>query len=126
MKTILWVEDDKNLQMLYKLEMESLGYRVVFCTDGRQAFDTLSEVLPDVVVTDIAMPKGDGIEMIGRLLSDHISVPTIINTAHAGYRDEYLCCAAEAYVIKSSNLTELKEKIQKTLAGSPGSWRNTD
>jgi DNA-binding response OmpR family regulator len=120
MKTILWVEDDKNLQLLYKLEMESLGYRVVFCTDGMQAFDILSEVLPDVVVTDIAMPKGDGIEMIGRILSNHDSVPIIINTAHHGYRDMTLCWAADAYVVKSSDLSELKGKIQMSLAGSQG------
>ena len=57
----------------------------------------------------------DGIEAMGRVLSEHNKLPVILNTAYASYTDNFLTWSADAYVIKSSDLTELKDTIKKLL-----------
>jgi CheY-like chemotaxis protein len=79
------------------------------------------------VVLDIRMPGIDGLETMARLLSRENTLPVILNTAYSAYRESFLSWSADAYVIKSSDLTELKTKIREVLAaraadkGSPPS-----
>ena len=70
---------------------------------------------PDLVVLDIVMPGMDGIEILGRLLSHDNKLPVIFHTAYTGYQDNFMSWAADAYLIKSSDLTELKTRIRETL-----------
>ncbi|MBZ0107440.1 MAG: response regulator [Candidatus Scalindua rubra] len=116
MKTILLVEDDKNQRLLYEQELKRVGYKVVTASDGKEALEKIQEQLPDVVVMDINMPKMDGIEAMGRILSKNKAVPVIINTAYSNYKDSFMSWMADAYVVKSSDLSELKDKIKEVLA----------
>ncbi|MCR4290746.1 MAG: response regulator [Candidatus Scalindua sp.] len=116
MKTILIVEDDKNQRLLYEQELKRVGYEVVTASDGKEALEKIQEQLPDVVVMDINMPKMDGIEAMGRILSKNKAVPVIINTAYSNYKDSFMSWMADAYVVKSSDLSELKDKIKEVLA----------
>ena len=68
---------------------------------------------PDVVVLDIRMPGMDGIEAMGNILSRDHKLPIILNTAYNCYRNNFMSWSADAYVVKSSDLTELKEEIKK-------------
>ncbi len=115
MSRILLVEDDANQGLLYQQELEAEGYEVDLVTNGREAVDKVEEALPDLVVMDIRMPGMDGIEAMGRVLSEHNKLPVILNTAYASYTDNFLTWSADAYVIKSSDLTELKDTIKKLL-----------
>ena len=65
---------------------------------------------------DINMPKMDGIEAMGRILSNNKNVPVIINTAYSNYKDSFMSWAADAYIVKSSDLSEIKSKIKEVLA----------
>ena len=65
---------------------------------------------------DINLPKMDGIETMGRVLSKNKEVPVIINTAYSNYKDSFMSWAADAYVVKSSDLSEIKSKIKEVLA----------
>ncbi len=116
MTTILLVEDDKNQRLLYEQELRYDGYEVVTATDGKEALEKVQEQLPDIVIMDINMPKMDGIEAMGRILSANKKVPVIINTAYSNYKDSFMSWAADAYVVKSSDLSELKDKIKEVLA----------
>jgi CheY-like chemotaxis protein len=116
MTTILLVEDDKNQRLLYEQELKRVGYEVVTASDGRNALEKIQEQLPDIVIMDINMPKMDGIEAMGRILSRSRKVPMIINTAYSNYKDSFMSWAADAYVVKSSDLSELKDKIKEVLA----------
>jgi response regulator RpfG family c-di-GMP phosphodiesterase len=49
------------------------------------------------------------------MLGKDRKIPVIINTAYSYYQENFMTWGAEAYVIKSSNLTELKQKIQEVL-----------
>lgn len=113
MKTILVVEDNKNQLLLYKAELTLEGYNVITASDGHEALKKIEEHFPDLIVMDLIIPKTDAIELMGRILSEYKNIPIIINTAYSGYKDNFMTWAADAYIMKSSDLTELKNKIKE-------------
>ena len=115
MSKVLLVEDDVNQGLLYQQELEADGFEIALARNGREAVDMVATEKPDIVVMDISMPGMDGIEAMGRILSQHNRLPVILNTAYASYKDNFLSWSADAYVIKSSDLTELKAAIRKLL-----------
>jgi CheY-like chemotaxis protein len=115
MSRILLVEDDANQAMLYQQELEADGYEVDLAKDGHEAVEMVEKNEPDIVVMDISMPGMDGIEAMGRILSQHNKLPVILNTAYASYKDNFLSWSADAYIIKSSDLDELKAAIKRLL-----------
>ncbi len=68
-----------------------------------------------MVVLDIKMPGLDGIDVLGKMLSINNKMPIILNTAYASYQDNFSTWAADAYIVKSSDLGELKETIRGIL-----------
>ena len=116
MPTILIVEDDEHQQLLFQEELKEEGYIVVLAKSGKEALELADRVTPDLVVLDIAMPGMDGIETLGRLLSKNNQLPIILHTAYATYKDNFMTWSADAYVVKSSDLTELKAEIERVLA----------
>ncbi len=115
MTTILLVEDDKNQRLLYEQELRFEGYEILAAIDGKDALEKVEEQLPDIVVMDINMPRMDGIESMGRIINKNKQIPIIINTAYSDYKDNFMSWAADAYIVKSSDLTELKTKIKELL-----------
>src|SRR5262245_29528993 len=118
-KTVLLVDDEPELCVLYREELESEGYSVRTARDGVEAMRLLEAEPPDVVVLDIRMPKMDGIEAMGRMLNRRKDLPVILNTAYSSYKDDFRSWPAFAYVIKSSDLGELKQAIGRALARKP-------
>ena len=116
MTTILLVEDDKNQRLLYEQELKHEGYEIVTASNGKEALEKVQEKLPDIVIMDINMPKMDGIEAMGKILGKNKEIPVIINTAYSNYKDSFMSWAADAYIVKTSDLSELKEKIKEVLA----------
>ena len=116
MPTILIVEDDEHQQLLYQEELKEEGYDVVVASSGEQALELVQQVAPDLVVLDIAMPGMDGVEALGRLLAQNNQLPVILHTAYATYKDNFMTWSADAYVVKSSDLSELKAEIGRVLA----------
>ncbi len=115
MTTILLVEDNKNQRLLYEQELRLEGYEIVTAADGKEALEKAQEQPLDLVIMDINLPKMDGIETIGRILSKNKGIPIIIYTAYSIYKDYFMSWMADAYIIKSSDLTELKNKIKELL-----------
>ena len=113
-KKILVVEDEEGLRLLYQEELETEGYQVITAQNGREAIQKLEE-RPDLIVLDIVMPVMDGMEALGRILGRERRVPIILNTSYPGYREDFMSWAADAYVTKSMDLTELKTKIKELL-----------
>lgn len=116
MKTILIVDDEKNLCRLYEKELTKEGYHVVLAHSGAEALEKVNEIAPDLVVLDIRMPGMDGIEALSKILGKNNRLPVILNTAFTSYQNDYMSWAADAYVVKSSDLTELKTKIKEILS----------
>ncbi len=116
MITILVVEDDKNQRFLYEQELKLEGYEIVTASDGKEALEKVQERLPDLILMDINMPKMDGIETMGKILGKNKEIPVIINTAYSNYKDNFMSWAADAYIVKSSDLSELKNTVKEILA----------
>jgi CheY-like chemotaxis protein len=70
--TILVVEDHVEAREVLQQLLESLGARVVAAVDGRDALERLPEAHPDVVLTDLAMPRLGGRELLERLRADPV------------------------------------------------------
>jgi DNA-binding response OmpR family regulator len=115
MTTILLVEDDKNQRLLYEQELGLEGYEIVTAADGKEGLRKVEERQPNLIIMDINMPKMNGIEAMGKVVSKHKNIPIIIYTAYSSYKDNFLSWLADAYIIKSSDLTELKNKIKELL-----------
>ena len=113
MKTILVVDDDEAIRTLLQEELEDDGYKVLIATNARDALKIVAAEALDLVVLDIRMPGMDGLEALPRILGIKEGLPVIMNTAYSQYQDSFMSWAADAYVVKSSDLTELKEKIKE-------------
>ncbi len=127
MKKILFVDDELGLLSLYRLEFSEEGYEVILATNGKEALEKVHKSRPDIIVMDIRMPMMDGIEAMNILLGENRQIPIILNTAYSEYKQNYMTWGAEAYVVKSSDLSELKQKVQevcekreKAFSPSPG------
>jgi len=116
MKTILIADDDTNLALLYEQELTDAGYQVKVVHDARAAIAQVQADPPDLLVLDVRMPGMDGIEALNKILGINNQLPVILNTAYSNHKDNYLTWSADAYVVKSSDITELKQAIQDVLA----------
>ena len=112
---VLIVDDEKNIRRLYEKEFEQSGYEVLLAENGAEAVEKVRADSPDLVILDIRMPGMDGVEALGRILGIRNNIPVILNSAYASYQNNFMSWAADAYVIKSSDLAPLKAKVREVL-----------
>jgi DNA-binding response OmpR family regulator len=114
---ILIVEDESNEALLYREEFEDAGYEVTVATEAEAALAAVKAHRPDLVVLDINMPGKDGLDLLRELLDLDRKLPVVLNTAYREYQQQFLSWAAAAYVVKSSDPTELLQTVSNVLAG---------
>lgn len=112
---ILLVDDEENILHLYDQELQDEGYTTVLAQNGKECLEIVKNDPPDLIVLDIRMPKMDGLEAIGHIIDINKNIPIVINSAYSTYKDDFMSWAAEAYVVKSSNLQDLKTTIKEVL-----------
>ena len=115
MSKILIVDDEANLRLLYRKELEELGYEVLDAATAEEGVRAFESEHPDLVVLDVRMPGMNGLEAMARILDRDRRVPIVLNTAFDSYRDDFTSWAADAYVTKSPDTTELKQTIKRLL-----------
>ncbi len=111
---ILIVDDDPNILRLYKEELEEEGYNIVTASNGQEAIERFDQEDPDLVTLDILLPDIDGIKLLRQMKEKKPRLPIIMSTAY-DYRDDFAVWASEAYIVKSSDMTELKATIKKLI-----------
>ena len=114
-KKVLVVEDEEGLRLLYEEELKSEGYEVLTARNGREAIQQLEVEKPDLIILDIVMPVMDGMEALGKIVGRERKIPIILNSSYPGYREDFMTWAADAYITKSINLGELKDKVRELL-----------
>jgi len=112
---ILIVDDEENIRLLYEQELRDEGYQTVLAEDGKDCLEKVKLHAPDLIILDIRMPRMDGLEAISRIIELNKNIPVILNTAYSTYKDDFMSWAADAYVVKSHNLDELKSTIKEIL-----------
>ena len=116
MKTILVVDDDEAIRTLLQEELEEEGYKVMIATNARDALKMVETEPLDLVILDIRMPGMDGLEALPRILGLKEGLPVILNSAYSQYQESFMSWAADAYVVKSSDLSELKTKVKELVS----------
>lgn len=114
-KRILVVEDEPNMRLLVAEELMDAGYEVDTAENGESALAKFQEKPYDLVTIDIEMPGMNGLELAGKLREIKRDVRLVILTAYSHYKSDMASWAADAYVVKSSDLTELKEVISRLI-----------
>ncbi len=115
MKTLLVVDDEKNICRLYQQELCDEGYRVLVAENGNEAIDLLKKENIDLAILDIKMDGLNGIDTLKQLLALKKELKVILNSAYSIYKSDFATWLADAYLIKSSDLTELKKTIAEIL-----------
>jgi CheY-like chemotaxis protein len=115
-RKILVVDDEEPIRMLYKSELEEEGYQVTLASSAHEALGKVESESVDLIVLDIKMPGMNGIEAMQKIVGKKRNIPIIVNSAYPHFKESFMTWVAEEYVVKSSNLQELKAKIRQLLS----------
>jgi len=114
-RRILLVENEEGQRLLYEQELNEEGYLVIWAKNGKEALKHLEESLCDLVVLDIVMPEMDGLEVLSKIVSRYKKMPVILHTAYSHYQNDFMTWLADAFVVKSSDLSLLKKTVKELL-----------
>lgn len=112
---ILIVDDEENIRFLYEQELSDEGYQTILASDGKECLEKTKTESPDLIILDIRMPRMDGLEAIGKIIELNKNIPIVINTAYSTYKEDFMSWAADAYLVKSYDLDELKSTVKQIL-----------
>jgi DNA-binding response OmpR family regulator len=117
MKTILIVDDDREIAKLAALYLQNEGYRILQRHDGQQALQAIEQEEIDLMVLDVMMPEVDGLEVCRRLRERNNTIPILMISAKAEDLDKVmgLMSGADDYLIKPFNPLELVARVKSLL-----------
>jgi len=115
LEKILVVDDDDSIRLLYSEEFRDEGYEVYEAASGEQALEILEKVALDLIILDIKMPEMGGIECLRHIKAKDPKLPVLLSSAYAEYKGDFACWCSDEYLIKSSDLSDLKAAVKKHL-----------
>jgi DNA-binding NtrC family response regulator len=115
MARLLVVDDESSIRLLYSQELAEEGHQVVTAATAGEAVERLQENDFDLVVLDIKLKNESGIELLQKMVKERHEMPVILCTAFSFYKDDFSAWLADGYVVKSSDLQELKDEIKRVL-----------
>jgi DNA-binding response OmpR family regulator len=114
--TVLVVDDEKHIRMLYQEELESEGYQVATSDGAEDILDVIDRVKPTIVILDIKLGVNlSGLDLLQEIRSRDQDLPVILSTAYDSFQHDLKSIAADYYVVKSVDLSELKSKVKMAL-----------
>lgn len=112
---VLFIDDEEGLLELYRSVFTRLGYDVATATSLEAGRARLHEGGVDVVVLDIRLGDASGLQLLREVKAAQPRLPIVLCTAYARYQDDFSSWLADAYVVKSSDLSELKLAVKRCL-----------
>src|SRR5262245_28650104 len=99
---VLVIEDDIDARRIYSEYLRMKGWTVFTASDGRSGLDKTTELTPDLLVLDLAMPKVDGWTVLKHVRESSLTarIPIVVVSAVTDSRDEALTAGADAYLAK--------------------------
>ena len=117
---VLVVEDYQDAREMYAAYLQFSGYRVAEATNGLEAIERATELLPDIILMDLALPKMDGWEATRRLKLDektrHIPIVALTGHALAGHAEGARQAGCDSFVTKPCLPDALVAEIKRMLA----------
>jgi two-component system response regulator VicR len=113
-KTILIVDDEKELVALLEGALSAKGYRVLTAYDGEQALQRVQSAVPDLILLDIRMPKMSGLGFYNAIclpVTGKPLCPVLILTAHELMEDVFKDLSVQGFMIKPVKIEQLLIKI---------------
>jgi two-component system, OmpR family, KDP operon response regulator KdpE len=113
---VLLVDDDPAIRDSLSKELRAAGYTTVTATNGVEGLAAVQSHAPDVILTDLAMPRSDGFELISALRASS-AVPIVVLSVRGGDADKVraLDLGADDFVTKPFSVTELLARIRAQL-----------
>ena len=119
-KLILTVDDSRTMRDMLRLALSEAGFQVVQAEDGQHGLEVLNNETPDVIVTDINMPRLDGFGFIEgvRKIDAHRAVPILVLTTEsdADKKQRARRAGATGWIIKPFDPVKLVEAIRRVAA----------
>lgn len=124
MARILLVEDDSNLREIYGARLEAEGFEIISANDGEEALSIAVREKPDLIISDVMMPKISGFDMLDilRTTPETKDVKIIMMTALGQDEDRKRGAdlGADHYIVKSQvTLDDVVGIVQEVLGGAP-------
>jgi len=120
MARLLVVDDERDIRYLYAAELKDEGYQVDTAGTGTDAAELLQQHHYDLIVLDIQMKGESGLQLLQKIVREKTDLPVILCTAFSCYKDDFSSWLADAYVVKSSDLSELKSEVRRVLEKRKG------
>ncbi len=118
---ILVIDDEAHVRKLYKNLLEREGFEVFVTDDTAVALELVRDQKIDIVVLDIELENESGLNLLRQYKDQKPNLPIILNTAYSMYMSDFKTWMAEAYILKSSNIQPLIDKI-KELTSIPANY----
>jgi two-component system NtrC family response regulator len=117
METILIVDDEKNYPRILSAVLEEEGFETFCANSGYEALEILKNIDVDLVLTDMKMPKMDGIELLGKIKEKDKDLPVIMMTAHGTVDKavEAMQKGAYSYILKPFDNNRLILYVNKAI-----------
>ena len=115
MAKILIVDDEEHIRYLYSEELTEVGYEVITADSGYKLIEKIENEKPDLIVLDIKMVDYNGLDLLQDIRNNFYDLPVVLCTAYDTFKEDMKSIAADFYVIKSFDLSELKNKIAMAL-----------
>ncbi len=113
--TILVVDDEEHIRLLFKEELEDEGYAVELASNGLEALQKVKGAEYSLIVLDIKMPGMDGIQTLGEIKKVNKDLPVILCSAYGEFKQDFSSWVSDGYVVKSADTSELKDMIRRVL-----------
>jgi two-component system, cell cycle response regulator DivK len=122
-RTVLLVEDNEDNRAIYTTILRHFGHTVAEAVDGEEGIRLARELLPGIILMDVAMPGIDGWEATRRLKADPetAGIPVIALTAHAMADDRRRAIevGCEGYLAKPVEPRRVVEEVERILGAAP-------
>ena len=115
MNRILLIDDDEEIRELITMGLESAGFIVIAAENGYDGLDVFHREAPDLIVTDIKMPRMDGIEMIQGIRKIDTDIPIIVSSGFNDTQQAAINAGANGFLSKPFRSKNLIETIEKFL-----------
>jgi len=113
---ILVVDDEPDIRLLYRSELEDQGFNVLEASNSKECFSILDDGNVDLVLLDIKLKGESGIDILQSISGKEKKTKVILATAYSAYQDDFSTWLADGYWVKTQEIETLTDEINKVLA----------